>query len=462
MKYNVQSTSSGSEFCDSPAHTALANRVDSCLDWAARVVDASRISESAEFWNPDTSEAIRPTEKLLIEAALLALISKRAIGNSPALERLLEAILNCEESLTRMYELIRWHPYLWTSAGAVWVFLDCLGVGDEQKRSRLRVIWQRESMQPRERVPYRLLDQAWVRSIATGSIDLRLRSSSLLSCTAFGNLDGGLFMSRNDFYAVTHTPMYITDFGNWDPAPVAPGWLGPLGLSRLLVSDLDLAAEFAIAGMLTSPVPESEIVVVVSALSSLWDQLGFLPAPSFRDRDYQDARDADAYMLYHTYHTTFVYALLCCVCLITNTQHSQIGKCLSQFQPKIPDEWNGYQTEATSLANKVMHTVESWHILSMDRGIELDEQLLLRSVLDAYLIHTFGSDMLDDLLSLRGMGRIVGSSVVERAVSAVFDMRLGLTGSDSITDDFFESVGSRSDRDETRTFSGAGRFDYQQ
>jgi len=274
---------------------------------------------------------------MLSEAALLALISRRALGGHSAINDLLESVVECSEALDRMYELVRWHPYLWTSAGAIWVILDELAVGDPVKRERLRRLWKdKELIQPRERVPYRLLDQAWIRSIVHGRQDFLLCSHGLLSCSSFENVAGGLFMGTSDLYAVTHTPMYVTDFGRLGRTSVEPGWLGSLGLSRLLINDLDLAGEFALADVLTQEKPGVGTLTITAALSTIFDQLGFIPAPTFREEGHRQAEAPDDYLFFHTYHSTFVYGLLCCVFVTLHVQDNDLSTIVSATYPQIP------------------------------------------------------------------------------------------------------------------------------
>ena len=63
------------------------------------------------------------------------------------------------------------------------------------------------------------------------------------------------------------------------------------------------------ADLLTSGTPHPATVVTVSTLSSIFDNLGFVPAPSFVSASHSQAEDPDDYLVLHTYHTTFVFGL---------------------------------------------------------------------------------------------------------------------------------------------------------
>ena len=411
---------------------ALDGRIVSCLEWASEVIASS--SDSPAYWQPDDDEAVRPLDKMLSEAALLAMISQRAIGRHPSIDRLLAAVVGCSESLDRTYELVRWHPYLWTSVGAIWVILDELDVGDPVKRARLRRLWNDDrAPQPRERVPYRLLDQAWIRGIAQGHQDFS-HLGDVVRSSSFAGVTGGIFMATSDLYAVTHTPMYITDFGRLGQTEVQPGWMAPLGLYRLLLNDLDLAGEFAIADCLTRSPPDTGTVAIAAALSSIFDHFGFIPAPTFRNEAFEQTGLSREYLCFHTYHSTFVYGLLCSVLRILNVSDVTLTTIMSAHSPRIPCEWNGNRLGMTEVHERVTFTVENWYGLISDRGADVDTHQLLRTVLDAYLLDTVISEKTDEALSLLGMASYAGPSSVDSSVRALFAMRGWLGGVEVFAD----------------------------
>jgi hypothetical protein len=414
----------------------LEQRIVDCLEWAADAVSSAE--NHPERWTPEPRpgeepEICRPLDKLLNEAALLALVTHRAIGDHPAIARLLKNVAGSWAALDRIYELIRWHPYLWTSLGGVWVVLDRFSLGDPVKRKRLRSLWEEPTLvRPRERVPYRLLDQAWLRSIAAGRSDPLLESTDLLGCSSFGNIEGGLFMSTSDLYAVTHVPMYVTDFGRHGRLGVTPGWVGPLGLWRLLINDLDLAAEFAITDALTTSELNEPTVAIISVLGSMHDALGFIPAPTYRAQDHADALAPADYLFFHTYHSTFVFALLCAVLHTVRISEPRIGVLLAPRPAVIPEEWHGKRRGLPETDDQVAHTFRSWLILAKERGAALDQELMLRGTLDAYLLEAAAENRTDELLQLLGMRRVAGPSEVDAAVRRLLSMRADLSGEESL------------------------------
>ncbi|MED7948862.1 hypothetical protein PUR61_12335 [Streptomyces sp. BE20] len=418
-----------------PAQTCtdrLRERIRTCLDWGTRALTIGH--GAAPLWETDEAEVIQPFEKMLIEAALFALIAHRAVGDDPALSRLLDAITDCTDSLDHIYELVRWQPYLWSSAGAIWVILDRFGRGDAAKRARLRTLWCEEQIpHPRERVPYRLLDQAWVRTIAEGKRDPRLSSAGLRSCTSFENVRGALFMATGDLYALTHTAMYVTDFGRAGRVSADQEWIDALCACRLLLNDLDLAGELALTDALTSDRPREGTLTALAALSSIFDRLGFVPSPTFRDAEHRRAPDPTNYLLFHSYHSTFVYGLLCSVLAVTGGDRGDVARIMSKPKElRFPEEWCGRRAGETHLSSQVAHTFNAWAGITAARGVDLDHDALLRVVIDSYLITAASEERTEDLLSLLGMRAVAGPSVVDHETRRLLVRRARLGGDDSL------------------------------
>ncbi|GAA3447348.1 DUF6895 family protein [Planomonospora venezuelensis] len=403
----------------------LEDRLVAALRWGAVTIRAA--DPGRPPWRQDGTAVVQPFDKLLVEAALLALLARRAIGPHPAVTDLVGAITDCRESLDRTYEIVRWRPYLWTSAGAVWVFLDRLSAGDPVKRGLLRELWNAPVVEPRERVPYRLLDQAWTRMIARGRPDSRISSAGLRSTTSLWNLDGALLMSRNDLYAITHAAMYLTDFGNAGRVPAAPGWIGALAAARLLLGDFDLAGELAVTDVLTRGAPEAGTLAAAAALSTVFDRLGFVPAPTFRAQDHAAAEDPSAYLFFHSYHSTFVYGLLCAVLITSGAHGSALARLMTSGvpEPELPEEWHGGRAGVTGLGAQIVHTCESWEGIAAARGGEPD---LLRTVVDAYLLDAASRQDTPGVLALLGMRDVAGSSVVDGAARRLLTVRARLGG----------------------------------
>jgi hypothetical protein len=225
--------------------------------------------------------------------------------------------------------------------------------------------------------------------------------------------------------------MYVTDFGQWGRVPVEPQWLASLGLSRLLVADLDLAAELALADVLTGTPPASATIAIVSVLNTFFDTLGYLPSPTLRENERVQAYDAHAYVQFHSYHTTFVYGLLCAVIGALGEVRPFFGKAFESLPAAgLPAEWHGQRRGLALINEQVGHTYETWARLAAERGMDLGTHggALLRGVVDAYLVETVQSGRVDDAASLIRMARVVGESPIDRAARSLMSTRVRLGG----------------------------------
>lgn len=422
---------------DSIRSAQLLTRLNASLAWATTTVSLARLD--APLWYPeDTDIMVRPIDKMILEASLLALIAGRCEDARTAAKDLMQEVAKHTEVASRLYELIRRRPHLRTSIGLLWVALDSFDCGDADQRISMRELWKSEPFpaQPHERSPYRLLDQAWVRSKAKGEIDPVIATGALVPFTSLGNLDGAPFMPRNDLYALTHTAMYITDFGEWSqPDTYSSEVIGGITLSRLMEGDFDLAAELALADVLVGDQACNGTQVAVRAvLNDVFDAIGRIPSPSFEQSDYDCAVDQDTYLRFHSYHTTFVYALLCYGILRDqNRQSLKWEPALSTFEERYwhPSEMTSISNPISNLSALVAKHTQEWTAACIARGVPFneDETDLLRSVLDGHLVHAVQNDQVDDILQLLSMSGIAGQSQIDRLVRKHISQRARLARS---------------------------------
>jgi hypothetical protein len=407
---------------------AVRDRLLVCLGWAQRALRSARTHPSP--WEAASDDHFRPIDKIVTESALFALLARRAIGEHAAIDAVMAEVLAADQVLDHTFKLIRWRPHLWCSVGLVWIVLDQFGLGDPQRRSALRALWHDERWgQPGERVPYRLLDQAWARSLARGRRETLLDSMEFLATTSFGNLDNGLFMGVSDLYSLTHAPLYITDFGARGRLLVDKGWVGPLGLSRLLRADFDLSAELAMTELLTQQEPGETYTITLAALTGLFDHFGFLPAPTFRAAEHNTAEDPDDYLLLHSYHSTFVYGLLCALMMELDAITPAVEPLVIAHSPFFPQDWYGDLIPRGTLGQRIVRTAEIWLDLVEVRGGVLVQDSLLRSVGDAYMIDALGGERVEDILALLGMGELLGPSRIDASLRHLVATRLSLADS---------------------------------
>ncbi len=419
---------------DSIRSAPLLARLNASLEWATATVKLAHAD--SQLWRPDGEESVvRPIDKMILEASLLAHVAGRCQGARAAAENLIKEVAKHTEVASRLFELIRRRPHLRTSLGLLWVALDSFDCGDAAQRSLLRDLWEREPFptQPHERSPYRLLDQAWVSSKARGIVDPAIATGALVPFTSLGNLNGAPFMPRDDLYALTHTAMYITDFGEWSqPNSYSSEMIGALSLYRLMEEDYDLAAELALADVLVGDTTANEAQVTVQAvLHDVFDAIGRIPSPTFNSSEYALAVNQDTYLRYHSYHTTFVYALLCYGVL--RDQHRQDLKWEPLLSTYAIRSW--HPEEEAPISSPIEHIgilaaqhTHKWTAACRARGIPFDEDGsdLLRSVLDAHLIRAIQFDQVDDIVQLLGMSEIGGKSKTDQLVRTHVSQRARL------------------------------------
>jgi len=418
----------------------LLDRLNTSLAWATTTVKHARLD--SQLWCPEGDDgAIRPIDKMVLEASLLALVAGRCQGARTAAEDLISEVSKRSEVTSRIYDLVRWRPHLRTSLGLLWLALDSFDCGDSSQRRSIRNMWESEPFptQPHERSPYRLLDQAWVSSKVRGAIDPAITSGALASFTPLGNLDGAPFMHRNDLYALTHTAMYITDFGEWPSQQMYPSELiTAISLSCLMDGDFDLAAELVLADVLVGDtIADVGQITVRTALNDVFDAIGRVPAPSFNKADHSLADDPETYVRFHSYHTTFVYALLCsCILRKGNRETSELEYDLDTHKKRYwhSDEMKPIGHPIGNLGKLVAHHTQKWTYACRERGapFDIDGSDLLRRVLDAHQIRAVYRNQIDDLMQLIGMSEIGGHSRVDMLIRAHVNQsaRLAVTSQD--------------------------------
>lgn len=412
----------------------LLTRLNSSLAWATTTVKCARLD--SQFWCPDGDDsAIRPIDKMVLEASLLALVAGRCHDTRTAAEDLIQEVAKHTEVTSRIYNIVRWRPHLRTSLGLLWLAFDEFDCGDVNQRHAIRDLWESEPfpVQPHERIPYRLLDQAWVSSKVRGAIDPAIEKGALIPFTSLGNLDGAPFMHRNDLYALTHTAMYMTDFGEWLSHDVySSEVINAISLSSLMDGDFDLAAELALADVLVGDVAVDVGQITVRAvLNDVFDAIGRIPSPTFKKSEYDLASDPDTYLRFHSYHTTFVYALLCyCILQKQSHQTNTFEPTLSAAKTRVwkSDEMDTMPHPIEDIGTLVAHHTQKWTAVCRARGASFDAEGddLLRRVLDAHLIRAVNTDQIHNMVQLLGMSKVGGQSQVDKLVRTHVNQRARL------------------------------------
>ena len=163
-----------------------------------------------------------------------------------------------------------------------------------------------------ERVPYRLLDVAWIRHLLLGDDELDHPSLETSPIMRGVDLVGA---TVEDAYAFSHALPYATDFGRRPlPRTVDTAWLSgtadALVLKALDEDDLDLLGELLMAPALLRRCWTPVQWFGWRVLCDTWRHYGFVPGPGLPPPvEGEDAAETARRVLGTVYHTTLVGGL---------------------------------------------------------------------------------------------------------------------------------------------------------
>jgi hypothetical protein len=295
-----------------PDHPSL---VRLAVEYALR--HAPHISEYGNYWPKDENLPLTLIDKALIETALLGLILSR--GKDQAFEPeecgiLAESIRNLMD-LDRLARSVERQPELAPSLGIVTALLDQQGLPSDPLSAAVLQAFISGRVWATERLPYRQMETDWMASILIpdNSRDLRNRfySGSILLGGA-----SPMYISATDLYALTHSAMFISDFG-LHHAPEAymhtdlKHLVDATCTWQLLNNNLDITGELLMAAAYLRLPSSPHLRFASNVLALCWHEMGFLPSPSLRvdEMRHLSGRARTAYAFLHTYHTTYVGAL---------------------------------------------------------------------------------------------------------------------------------------------------------
>ncbi len=286
-----------------------------------------RLDTLTSFWKEDSGDPmLRLVDKVVIECALMVMLVSRIDHLPPELDHL---VFQIKEKLARhiLTErnriLLMRFPKLSASLGAGIIFLHEMGVTDPDLYALVKKGLDENFPETAERSPFRMMDVRWVRWLVypqppPGFVDL-------VQISILGSKAHPIYMDNADAYAVTHSLMYITDFGrcpqeesfsSFDFDHVSQMIDNSIAW-HIMSEDIDLLGEFlidaALLGRFMSPYAQFAWFMI----NKVWDELGFLPGPGFIPSDFArlSGDEASAYAFQYLYHTNFVGGILCAVLL---------------------------------------------------------------------------------------------------------------------------------------------------
>ncbi|QQG88325.1 DUF6895 family protein [Mycobacteroides chelonae] len=400
-----------------PSRTSISELLD-CL---------TEILERADGgleWTESDTGGLPKLVKLVQEVAVLALLAKRTLGDVPSVRKLFEAIAGRRDVIDQLFSTAWLRPHFCFSYGFVHSLLDSNGLGvahEHEQLTRIRGIWAEHPVWAAERLPFRLLDDAWITFVSGhGSIEA-IRDKQVYARTGLANLQAAPWMGDVGLYAITHTAMYTTDFGLLPPLDaVEQGWLGPLMLAMLLEGDYDLAGEFAASSLyVEGQASWAEIAIVSNTAAAVFATCGYVPSPSFDEAARQRAVDSDQYVWSNTYHTTLVYGLLHLAAAKADATAAEALFLANRSE--ILEDASQLSQPLQAIAVRVERVFRLWRTL-IPAGYASDK--LLRSTVDAFLIQAVRRGSFQDINALLGMTATVGPSPVDAEVRRIFEIQI--------------------------------------
>lgn len=276
--------------------------------------------EELESMSHDKSQIIRAVDKIAVETVLLLDTIVRAGVVSRYDERVQYILEECSKEIrsARNRFLFTHNPRLCTSFGLGHILLSGLGHEDEAFDSVLRAASASPALHPANKLPFRLLDDYWVLARAGIGVSAHQRPN-LAEFTMLTAPISPLYYRTDDYYALTHEIMYLTDFGvkrlpqDYD-CDYALGLIEAGILDNLRSYDLDVLAELVAASVMVAPNRLSSVAALAAKLlQQEFDQIDLLPSRNF-DPDYYRAIEDPilqrCYLFFNTYHTTHVFGMM--------------------------------------------------------------------------------------------------------------------------------------------------------
>ena len=303
---------------DAPAWSAfdLRRRVERTLDLVTAALDLVNRETKLDL---EALEA--PPAKIIAESAIyLRLVAQTPQAGQQIVTRahdLLERLAPMARSASVAFGLCL-HPAVARDYAAGHILLTAAGHRDARFDGLLDRALASPLRAARERVPYRALEQQWFDHLRGGPPP----QPAAIATTALGASCDLLTGSRDDWYALTHSLFYATDFGALEPILPRPAAevladAESAMAGALDVDDFDLAAELLMTWPMLGLPWSTSASFGFAVLARVEDEVGVLPSLAIDRAGYQrqDPAVRGDYVTATTYHTGYVMGLLCCLAL---------------------------------------------------------------------------------------------------------------------------------------------------
>jgi hypothetical protein len=306
-------------------HADLVRRVVDVLDLALRMVRSVAEPSSPRLAaTPDLAVGLL-REKVVSETAMLLLCVEPRCGLDARIRERFETIGALLAPLARHDDVvaaIRLDPARARDHAIGHIILSHLGYPDPGFDALLERTPAMSTNLGSERLPHRVLEQAWLARLCDIVESPTRRTSALVADSMLGRPMDTLGSTRDDVSAFTQAVRYASDFGRRQivaprsHAAIVADADAALAYS-LDANDFDLTAEVLLTWPMLGLAWSPAATFAFSILANLQDSLGFLPGLVWGETRYlpPTAADRSRSALTTSCHSTYVMGFLCAAAL---------------------------------------------------------------------------------------------------------------------------------------------------
>ena len=307
----------------------LVSRLGDVLRLARTAVEHLR--QNPDSWQDDLDPTVTAADKLAVETSLLVLVTTRVQSLDEELQRVVDDIVALLIPLLRSERhraLLMRVPHTAAALGIGHGILNRLGARDESFDTLIRRALASGHVEMTERLPYRALDLCWTKTLLDDTSPPA--AEQLLPHSILAGAPHPIYLSAPDTYALTHSIMYLTDFGaRWSLDSIDVRRLSQsvdAALAYHLVSDnIDLLGELLMCSAMLNTTSSPYARLGWRLMWDIWERMGVLPGPTFDATEFGELQGdrATTYALRHIYHTNYVGGILIAMLLQESRKPSQ-------------------------------------------------------------------------------------------------------------------------------------------
>lgn len=398
------------------------NLIVSSLTFASDYL--SDFDNLCQFWNDNESDFIRGSDKITTETLLLLYILERnghLEGSNDTKIKIIQSLIP-EARSVRNASLIMRFPQLSLSLGIAHITLNKLGYEDVDFDYIIKNSLSVSLSKSGEKLAFRNMDADWIRYLYSDD-EIHMRSmtehheSSILNRNTHP-----IFMQREDFYALTHCIMYLTDFGKKD----FPFCNDVHHISKniedsikwhLHEKDFDLLSELILCYIYLNGDINPIVAVALNFVISSWNKIGFLPSRSFSVKKYNslEGLQKKAYSFANIYHTLFVGTMLASECLLRNI-NIEYKKSTYEYTPDFSEQYSSLRRAYVDYFFKESEACD-W-IVFLDQA-NISDEIRVSSIFDVFLqtcTKEYELDMVINLIEYSLSNKIEKTDVVSNSI----------------------------------------------